>query len=51
MGKDPTFLVAWIKSQGSPPRSVPGEEAGNIAASILKTPKEVADILKILSAP
>ena len=46
MGKDPTFLAAWIKSQGSPPRLVPGEEAGNIAASILKAPKEAANILK-----
>jgi len=51
MGKDQTFLAEWIKSQGSPPRLVPGEEAGNIAASILKAPKEAANILKKLSAP
>ncbi len=46
MGKDQTFLAVWIKRQGSPPRLVPGEEAGNIAASILKAPKEAANILK-----
>jgi len=46
MGKDPTFLAEWIKSQGSPPRLVPGEETGNI-----KAPKEAANILKKLSAP
>ena len=51
MGKDQAFLAEWIKSQGSPPRLVPGEEAGNIAASILKAPKEAANILKKLSAP
>lgn len=51
MGKDQTFLTEWIKSQGSPPRLVPGEEAGAIAASILKAPKEAANILKKLSAP
>ena len=48
MGKDQTFLAEWIKSQGTPPRLVPGEEAGNIAASILKAPKESANILKKL---
>jgi hypothetical protein len=51
MGKDQTFLAEWTKSQGSPPRLVPGEEAGSIAASILKAPKEAANILKKLSAP
>lgn len=51
MGKDQTFLAEWIKSQGSLPRLVPGEEAGIIAASILKAPKEAANILKKLSAP
>ena len=30
---------------------VPGEEAGNVAASIVKAPKEAANILKKLSAP
>ena len=51
MGKDQTFLAEWTKSQGSPPRLVPGEEAGNIATSILKAPREAANILKKLSAP
>ena len=51
MGKDQAFLTEWIKSQGSPPRLVPGEEAGSIAESILKAPKEAANILKKLSAP
>ncbi len=51
MGKDQAFLAEWTKSQGSLPRLVPGEEAGNIAASILKAPKEAANILKKLSAP
>ena len=51
MGKDQAFLAEWIKSQGSPPRLVPGEEAGNIAASILKAPREAVNILKKLSAP
>jgi len=51
MGKDPVFLNDWTKSQGSPPRLVPGEEAGSIAESILKAPKEAANILKKLSAP
>ncbi len=51
MGKDQTFLAEWTKSQGTLPRLVPGEEAGNIAASILKAPKESANILKKLSAP
>jgi tripartite-type tricarboxylate transporter receptor subunit TctC len=51
MGKDQTFLAEWTKSQGSPPRLVPGEEAGSIAASILKAPKEAVNILKKLSAP
>ncbi len=51
MGKDPAFLTEWEKSQGSPPRLVPGEEAGDIAASILKAPKEAANILKKLASP
>jgi len=51
MGKDPAFLAEWEKSQGSPPRLVPGEEAGNIAASILKAPKEAVNILKKLASP
>ncbi len=51
MGKDQTFLSEWNKSQGSPPRLVPGEEAGAITASILKAPREAANILKKLSAP
>lgn len=51
MGKDQAFLTEWTKSQGSPPRLVPGEEARSIAASILKAPKEAANILKKLSAP
>lgn len=51
MGKDQAFLAEWIKSQGSPPRLVPGEEAGNIAASILKAPREAVNILKKLAAP
>ena len=51
MGKNPTFLAEWIKSQGSLPRLVSGEGAGNIAASILKASKEAANILKKLSAP
>jgi len=51
MSKDQAFLAEWTKSQGSPPRLVPGEEAGNIASSILKAPKEAVNILKKLSAP
>ena len=51
MGKDQAFLTEWNKSQGSPPRLVPGEEAGAIAASILKAPREAVNILKKLSAP
>ena len=51
MGKDQTFLGEWNKSQGSPPRLVPGEEAGSIAATILKAPREAVNILKKLSAP
>jgi tripartite-type tricarboxylate transporter receptor subunit TctC len=51
MGKDQVFLAEWIKSQGSPPRLVAGEEAGSIAASILRAPKEATNILKKLSAP
>ena len=51
MGKDQAFLTEWTKSQGSPPRLVSGEEAGSIAASILKAPKEAVNILKKLSAP
>ena len=46
MGKDPAFLAEWEKSQGSAPRLIQGEEARNIAASILKAPKEAANILK-----
>ena len=38
MGKDQTFLAEWIR-------------VGNIAASIVKAPKEAANILKKLSAP
>jgi hypothetical protein len=30
---------------------VPGEEAGNIAASILKAPREAVNILKKLASP
>jgi len=45
MDKDQMFLAEWIKSQGSEPRLVPGEETGNI-----KAPKEAANILKKLSA-
>ena len=51
MGQDQGFLTEWTKSQGSPPRLVPGEEAGAIAASILKAPREAVNILKKLSAP
>ena len=51
MGKDQAFLTEWTKSQGSPPRLVPGDEAGSIAASILKAPREAVNILKKLSAP
>ena len=51
MGKDPIFLTEWTKSQGSPPRLVPGDDAGSIAASILKAPKEAVNILKKLSTP
>ena len=51
MGKDPAFLSEWEKSQGAPPRLVPGDEAGNIAASILKAPKEAVNILKKFAIP
>ena len=51
MGKHQAFLTEWNKSQGSPPRLVSGEEAGSIAASILKAPREAVNILKKLSAP
>ena len=51
LGKDPAFLAEWNKSQGSPPRLVPGEEAASITASILKAPREAVNILKKLSAP
>ena len=51
MGKDPAFLGEWEKSQGSPPRLVSGDEAGNIAASILKAPKEAVNILKKFAIP
>jgi hypothetical protein len=50
IGKDQGFLTEWNKSQGSPPRLVPGEEAGAIAASILQAPREAVNILKKLSA-
>ena len=51
MGQDQAFLTEWNKSQGSPPRLVPGEEAGTIAASILRAPREAVNILKKLTAP
>lgn len=51
MGRDPAFLTEWEKSQGTAPRLVPGEEAENIAASILKAPKEAVNILMKLSTP
>ncbi len=51
MGKDPAFLGEWEKSQGSPPRLVRGEEASDIAASILKAPKEAVNILKKFAIP
>jgi tripartite-type tricarboxylate transporter receptor subunit TctC len=51
MSKDQAFLAEWTKSQGSPPRLVPGEEAGNIAASILRAPREAVNILKRLATP
>ncbi len=51
MGRDPAFLAEWEKSQGTAPRLVPGEEAENIAASILKAPKEAVNILMKLSSP
>jgi hypothetical protein len=49
MGSDPAFLKEWEKSQGSPPRLVLGEEARNIAMSILKAPREAVNILKRLA--
>jgi hypothetical protein len=51
MGKDQTFLSEWIKSQGSPPRLVSGEDAAKITVSILKAPREAVNILKKLSVP
>jgi hypothetical protein len=51
MEKDLAFLGEWEKSQGSPPRLVPGDEAGNIAASILRAPKEAVNILKKFAIP
>lgn len=51
MGRDQTFLTEWNKSQGAPPRLIPGDEAVSIVASILKAPKEAVNILKKLSAP
>jgi tripartite-type tricarboxylate transporter receptor subunit TctC len=51
MGRDPAFLAEWEKSQGTAPRLVPGEEAENIAGSILKAPKEAVNILIKLSTP
>lgn len=51
MGKDPTFLSEWNKSQGAPPRLIPGEEAVSIVATILRAPREAVNILKKLSAP
>ena len=49
MSRDPAFLKEWEKSQGSPPRLVPGEDAGKIAQSILKAPREAVNILKRLA--
>ena len=51
MGKDPAFLAEWEKSQGSAPRLIAGDEAGKIAASILKAPREAVNILKKLANP
>jgi len=51
MGKDQNFLREWIKSQGSPPRLVSGDEAAKIAVSILKAPREAVNILKKLALP
>lgn len=50
MGKDQAFLAEWNKSQGAPPRLIPGADAGSIVASILKAPREAVNILKKLSA-
>jgi hypothetical protein len=49
MGRDRAFLAEWEKSQGSPPRLVPGEDAGRIIASILSAPREAVNILKKLA--
>jgi tripartite-type tricarboxylate transporter receptor subunit TctC len=51
MGRDPAFLAQWEKSQGMAPRLLPGEEAENVAASILKASKEAVNILKKFSTP
>lgn len=51
MAKDSAFLTEWNKSQGAPPRLIPGDEAANIVAAILKAPREAINILKKLSAP
>ena len=51
LGKDQQFLTEWTKSQGAAPRLIPSDEAGAIAASILKAPREAVNILKKLSAP
>jgi tripartite-type tricarboxylate transporter receptor subunit TctC len=51
MGQDPAFLADWGKSQGAAPRLIPGNEAGDIVASILKARKEAVNILKRLAKP
>ena len=51
MGQDQAFLTEWNKSQGSPPRLVPGEEAGSIAASILKAPTRSGEHFEKTLAP
>lgn len=51
MERDPVFLAEWEKSQGMRPRLVQGDEAVNIAATILKAPKEAVEILKKLANP
>jgi hypothetical protein len=51
LGRDPVFLAEWEKSQGAAPRLVQGDEAVNIAASILRAPREAVNILKKLATP
>ncbi len=51
MGRDAAFLAEWEKSQGAAPCLIRGDEATNIAASILKAPKEAVNILKKLATP